>query len=136
MIFWIIFGLAIIFTALAIYVSYKNKFEHKLKYTSFIAVCFAIFLWIVVTLMVIGIIYNRINMAGQKEAFEKKYESLVYQLINNMYDNENDIGKKELYNQITRWNYDLALRKRASKNFWLYIFYADIYDDLEYIELG
>lgn len=62
-------------------------------------------------------------------------ESLVYQLENNLYDNDNDLGKKELYNQITEYNVDIATGRRLSKQFLTKCFYPDIYYDLEVIEL-
>ncbi len=62
-------------------------------------------------------------------------ESLVYQLENNLYDNDNDFGKKELYNQITEYNADIVTGRRLSKQFLTKCFYPDIYYDLELIEL-
>lgn len=62
------------------------------------------------------------------------YESLVYQLENNIYDNDNDIGKKQLYDEIQKWNEDLAYRKNIQKDFWLGIFYPNIYDQFNFIQ--
>ena len=62
------------------------------------------------------------------------YESLVYQLENNIYDNDNDIGKKQLYDEIQKWNEDLAYHKTIQKDFWLGIFYPNIYDQFNFIQ--
>lgn len=52
--------------------------------------------------------------------WETQYESLTYQLENNLYDNDNDIGKKELMDEIREWwNGDLAYHKKIQRNFWV-----------------
>lgn len=67
--------------------------------------------------------------------WETHYESLTYQLENNLYDNDNDIGKKELMDEIREWNEDLAYCKEIQRNFWVGIYYPNIYDNLEFIPL-
>lgn len=84
--------------------------------------------------IIIAIIQN-VGAAGKIAANEQRYESLVYQLENNLYDNYNDIGKKELYNQIQNWNEDLATGKAMQHDIWIGVFWADIYDHFEFIEL-
>ena len=67
--------------------------------------------------------------------YQKRYESLTYQYENNFYDNDNDIGKYQLMVQIEYWNTDLAYRKTIQRDFWLGIYYPNIYDRFEFIEL-
>lgn len=67
--------------------------------------------------------------------WETHYESLTYQLENNLYDNDNDIDKKELMDEIREWNEDLAYCKEIQRNFWVGIYYPNIYDNLEFIPL-
>lgn len=64
----------------------------------------------------------------------QRYESLTYQLENNLYDNDNDLGKKELYNEIREWNEDLAYYQNIQDNFWFGIFYPNVFDQFEFIE--
>lgn len=61
-------------------------------------------------------------------------QSLIYQLENNLYDNDNDLGKKDLYDQITEYNKDIVSGRELHDNFLTACFYPDIYDDLELIE--
>lgn len=76
---------------------------------------------------------NYINADASVTGWEKQYESLTYQLENNLYDN--DIGKKELMDEIREWNEDLAYHKEIQRNFWVGIYYPNIYDNLEFIPL-
>lgn len=63
------------------------------------------------------------------------YGSLTYQLDNNVYDNDNDLGKKELYDQIQEWNKDLAYYQAIQDDFWVGIYFPDIFDQFEFIEI-
>ena len=81
------------------------------------------------------IIANNYDTRGLIASNKERYEILVYQLENNLYNNDNDLGKKELYNQIQEWNEDLAKGKAMQNDFWFGVFYPDIYDYFESIEL-
>lgn len=99
--------------------------------------------WIIAVIALIAIVISGIVMLcsyGDAEANiaqnNKRYESLVYQLENNLYDNDNDLGKKELYNEIREWNEDLAYYQSIQDNFWFGIYYPHVFDQFEFIELG
>lgn len=96
---------------------------------------------IITILSVIAIVISgfvMIDSYGYVEAnigqSNERYKSLVYQLENNLYDNDNDLGKKELYNEIREWNEDLAYFQNIQDNFWFGIFYPNVFDQFEYIE--
>lgn len=72
---------------------------------------------------------------GLKVQFSQRYESLTYQLENNLYDNDNEVGKKQLYDEIRQWNEDVAYGKKMQDDIWVGIFYPHIYDEFELIEL-
>ena len=67
-------------------------------------------------------------------SMQEKRIALVYQLENDIYDNDNDLGKKELYSEITEYNCDVAEGKIKQNNIWVYNLYCNVYDELELIE--
>lgn len=84
-----------------------------------------------------GIVIVDSNAALDAKIAEKEQirSSLVHQLENDIYENDNDLGKKNLYDQIQDYNSNLAYYKGVQDDFWLGIFYPDIYDQFEFIEL-
>lgn len=84
----------------------------------------------------IGLASVYISADASVAKWETQYESLTYQLENNLYDNDNDIGKKELMDEIRKWNEDLAYCKEIQRNFWVGIYYPNVYDGLEFIPLS
>lgn len=86
-------------------------------------------------IMITSALINNAGARGSIGAYKERYESLMYQLENNLYDNVNDLGKKELYNQIQEWNEDLARGKAMQNDFWFGVFYPDIYEYFEFIDI-
>ena len=87
-------------------------------------------------LVVCSIVSICIHSSADATAAEYNTErqSLIYQLENNLYDNDNDLGKKDLYDQITEYNKDVVSGRELHDKFLTACFYPDIYDDLELIE--
>lgn len=84
-------------------------------------------------IMLTVIIVNNVVAKAKIESNKQRYDSLVYQAENNLYENDNDLGKKDLANQIQEWNEDLAKGKKLQNDFWVGIFIPDIYDEFEFI---
>lgn len=89
----------------------------------------------VLAVMVVVLCCSYIDADAKIAQNNEIYESLVYQLENNLYDNDNDLGKKELYNEIREWNADLAYYQNVQDDFWLGIFYPNVFDQFEFINL-
>lgn len=101
-----------------------------------ISVLFGFISWAALIIMAFAAVWNNhIGVDAEVARCEQRYESLVYQLENNLYDNDNDLGKKDLYDEIRYWNEDLAKRKVLQYDPWIGVFYPDIYDQFELIEL-
>lgn len=86
-------------------------------------------------IMFFAIIINNAAPDAKIAEYQAYYDSLVYQYENDIYDNDNDLGKRDLMKDIEAWNTDLAYRKKIQRNYWVGIFYPNIYDDFDFIEL-
>ena len=88
---------------------------------------------IIASVVVLAI--NYIGIDGYIAQMNTRYETLVYQYENDIYDNDNDLGKRELMIDIQNWNEDLSSRRERQRDFWIGIYIPNIYDQFEFIEL-
>lgn len=91
---------------------------------------------LVIAAIVMGIIILVENSGtdAKLEDLRQRGEILEYQLENDLYDNDNDLGKKELYSEIEDYNSTIVKGKAMQNDFWYGVFYPDIYDQLEPID--
>ena len=130
MLFWIFVGIFVVALVMVI-VCYYLDCDVGVGLTEILTVISG--LAIVVS---IAIMSNRyIHADADVAKYQKRYESLTYQYENDFYNNDNDVGKYELVSQIEYWNTDLAYRKTIQRDFWLGIYYPNIYDQFEFIKL-
>lgn len=132
MILWIsIFVMAI---CLVIFVISSNKYDGAWDAINAISLVFAITSF-VLSMGLGGIsIVARAGADAYLASMQEKRSALVYQLENDIYDNDNDLGKKELYSEITEYNCDIAEGKIKQDNILVYNLYPNVYDELELIE--
>ena len=134
MLFWIfviLFALAIAGYCIFRYVI------HQYKYRDFedFCTCVAFTSGAIIAVLLFVMTMMHLTVPGQIAVQQATYESLSYQVESNMYDNDNDIGKKELMDQVTEYNVDVQKHKALQRNFWVGIFYPDIWDQFETIPL-
>ena len=132
MIFWITLIAVVVFAVLAIVFFDSWDFE----WVSLLSTIISVIAGVAFVVMLIVVIVNNVGVEASIEANKQRYESLIYQAENNLYENDNDLGKKELVNQIQKWNEDLARGKALQRDFWVGIFYPNIYDEFEFIPMS
>lgn len=124
MLFWIILVIAIVGI---IWVNVDDL--------NFVAVMFCVSGIIATIISLIFLASAYIGNDGYIAENKVRYDSLVYQYENDIYENDNDIGKYELMMAIQDWNEDLARYRENQDDFWIGIYIPDIYDQFEFIEL-
>ena len=132
MILWISIFVAVI--CFVIFIISSNKYDGVWDAISAISLVFSITAF-VLSIGLGGVsIIARAGADAYLASMQEKRSALVYQLENDIYDNDNDLGKKELYSEITEYNCDVAEGKIKQNNIWVYNLYCNVYDELELIE--
>ena len=129
MIFWLVLLSIVVCLGLAVYVE-KRFQDYSVPFLMIASIGF-----IVAIIMLIIIVVKNTNVDAYVAENQMRYEMLVYQYENNLYDNDNDLGKRDLMEDIQEWNEDLAYHREAQDDFWVGIFYPNVYDQFEFIEL-
>ena len=132
MILWISIVITII-SAIVSIISF-NKFSNFWDVISFISTVLAVLFFSASAVLGAIAISASVGSESYLASMQEKRNALVYQLENDLYDNDNDLGKKELYSEMAEYNCDVAKGKIMQDNIWVYNLYADVYDDLELIE--
>lgn len=130
MVFFIFIAITILGMTLIV-ISEKDLSALKMEIGS---VC-TIIGWMFSLIGILVILIQHTNLDGQIASKNMQYNMLVYQYENDIYDNDNDLGKRELMEDIMDWNKSLAWRKEAQDDFWIGIYIPNIYDQFEFIEL-
>lgn len=126
MLFWIF-----VIATVVLFVLYWILFDHDVNLFGDISMTFGIFSFVVTLFMLLTIILNHVGLDPYVAEMHVEREALVWQYENDVYDNDNDLGKRELITDIQKWNENLAYHKAAQNDFWIGIFHADIYDQFE-----
>ena len=129
MLFWLVVLSIIVCLGLAVYL------EKRFCNYSGPFLVIAIIGFIVAIIMLVAIIVENTNVDAYVAENQMRYEMLVYQYENDIYDNDNDLGKRDLMEDIQEWNEDLAYYRKAQDDFWVGIFHPNVYDQFEFIEL-
>ena len=132
MVLWISIFVTVI--CLVIFIISSNKYGGAWDAIDAISLVFAITAF-VLSIGLGGVsIIARVGADAYLASMQEKRSALVYQLENDIYDNDNDLGKKELYSEITEYNCAIAEGKIKQDNIWVYNLYCNVYDELELIE--
>ena len=123
-----------IFVAVFVIGVLATIFTDKFSGLHIAAVCTLIAGVILLVISVIIFPLRYIDADASVAKWETHYESLTYQLENNLYNH--DFDKKKLMDEILEWNENLAYHKKIQRNFWVGIYYPNVYDGLEFIPLS
>lgn len=127
MLFWLI----VILAAVSFFIAYKSN---KYGDTRWVFATIGTLLTVVVVFMLVAMIVSYTGIDGYIEENQEQYRILTYQVENKMYNNDNEYGKKELMDEVREYNAWLASHKEYQDDFWIGIFYPNIFDQFELID--
>lgn len=130
MILWGLIAITIIL--LVIWLSIKDKVSFDTSFNVGISLIASTCL-LIVALLALGGVY--IDAPAQTARNIERYNALVYQVENKMWEHEVDVSKKTLVDQIVDWNSDYASHEANRNNIWISIFVTDTYNGTAPIDL-
>ena len=130
MILWGLIAVTIIL--LVIWLSIKDKVSFDTSFNVGISLIASTCL-LIVALLALGGVY--IDAPAQMASNRERYNALVYQVENKMWEHEVDVSKKTLVDQIVDWNSDYASHEANRNNIWISIFVLDTYTGTAPIDL-
>ena len=84
--------------------------------------------------MILVIICNYIPVESYVASNQERYNALIFKLENEEVRDEFGLINKSLIDQVQHWNEDVIYHHKIEKNFWVGIFYPNIYDQFETID--
>lgn len=131
MIFWIF---VIIFAIGILMIILENVIK---TYSCIDAVGFAaaVLSGLVLVVMLTVITVQCVVASGTKASLEEQYKSLVYKAKTEACRDELGLMNKEFIDEVQKWNMDVVKYKKYQRDFWIGIFYPNIFDEFETIDL-
>ena len=115
----------------------KSKFLKFLYYHDNEICCFgwivAIIAAIVSLIMIVSIIDINTSVNGTIAQMDETYKALCFKAESDFARDELGLLNKEIVDEIQSWNETIVYKQKMQDNFWVGIFYPDIYDDFENI---
>ena len=99
------------------------------------SLCLSTVMTVFLIVLLVILIANVATVEADTLKLQNRYDTLYYQVSNGMYNNDNEVGKKELIDQIMEWNEFIITRRLYSKSIWVNWFYPVDYDQFKLIPI-
>ena len=116
-----------------IVIAIKNKISYDYHIIVDVSEVISIILGVVILFMTVAICIGNFGADAKAAKYKERYDSLVYQYENEIYCDDNAVY--DLLADIREYNEDLAYYQEIQDDFWIGIFYPNIFDQFELIEL-
>jgi hypothetical protein len=118
---------------------YWDPKKHKILYDhdEFFEVVGWVMAWLGGIATVFCLIFSLINCIGCNTSITKQeetYKAIVYKIESGACRDEFGLLNKATIDEVQHWNEELAFYKKAQNDFWIGMFYPNIYDDLQFID--
>lgn len=140
MIFW----LSVIIFAVGVVILIANRIGESLSYKyehsnvrrfilSFgVVISFVSVVWFLVAGLIL--LLTKTNVTATRQANVEKYKALTYKLESEACRDQFGLLNKEIIDEVQRWNVKVTYYKAMEDNFWVGIYYPDVYGDLGTID--
>ena len=140
MLFWLCLIFLLISIGLIIVGNkYWDKETHRFLYyhndnIKYTGVTLTIMSAMIIVGMFCGICTAQITSKADTAKYEETYKALTYKLESGSCRDELGLLSKSVIDEIQAWNEDIVSKQKMQNNFWVGIFYPDIYDNFETID--
>ena len=130
MVFWLVVAALIISI---IVIMFRDKINDDYYIIVDVSEVISIVLGVVILFMTVAICIGNFGADAKVAKYKERYDSLVYQYENEIYCDDNAVY--DLLTDIREYNEDLAYYQEIQDDFWIGVFYPNIFDQFELIEL-
>lgn len=149
MLFWIFviliaLGIVLIISVSKISSKYSHRNEDNNKIVKFLYFndepfiftggAISVISGIIAVIMLAVIICQHCGIDAQVQKWRETYTALTYKLESGACRDEFGLLSKEIIDEIQHWNEDVAYNKRIQRDFWMGIFYPNVFDEFETID--
>ncbi len=133
----ILYILAIVVFVAAIFIHKKVQWKCETHWEILDGVsCIAMFITSIFLVLGTGaFIITHWNVDGKLENVNSTRETLVYQLEEGYYVNDNNISSKELFDDVNDFNIAVRSGRKGLENSWISMFYFPKWNEVEVINL-
>lgn len=130
MVFWLVVAALIISI---IMIMFKDKINDDYYIIVDVSEVISVVLGVVILFMTVAICIGNFGADAKAAKYKERYDSLVCQYENEIYCDDNVVY--DLLTDIREYNEDLAYHQEIQDDFWIGVFYPNIFDQFELIEL-
>ena len=130
MVFWLVVAALVISI---IVIMFKDKINDDYYIIVDVSEVISVILGVVILFMTVAICIGNFGADAKAAKYKERYDSLVYQYENEIYCDDNVVY--DLLTDIREYNEDLVYHQEIQDDFWIGIFYPNIFDQFELIEL-
>lgn len=130
MVFWLVVAALVISI---IVIMFRGKINDDYYIIVDVSEVISVVLGVVILFMTVAICIGNFGADAKAAKYKERYDSLVYQYENEIYCDDNVVY--DLLTDICEYNEDLVYYQEIQDDFWIGIFYPNIFDQFELIEL-
>ena len=130
MVFWLVVAALVISI---IVIMFKDKINDDYYIIVDVSEVISVILGVVILFMTVAICIGNFGADAKAAKYKERYDSLVCQYENEIYCDDNVVY--DLLTDIREYNEDLVYHQEIQDDFWIGIFYPNIFDQFELIEL-